>query len=589
MAWTARAFGCANVLLLCVLALAPGPAEAAGAANFVSVDAAVPGHVTGVVHSDEPYVALALVRNGDVVEAFDPMPVANGTGKADFDLAIWGLSSGSITAAPCTSPTECDAPTAQESFTQPGVEPTVSWPTSTTVGPGDFKIDVTDPDGGGFLFAKIQPQGAGAAYQAVSRSGSTTLDFVAEGPTAISILRCRDASVTWCQATDASRQVVVNRVLEVATVGITPAVATPGPTGDVTVTAKFSVNEPGDTVTFSWELFDRAGLSTGLNGETSIAIGDDQKAAFTVVAPGLSDGTYELRGTASLRDLSAAYSGMTFTVDGTPPGGATLTRSPSVFYPYPDDVRPFKDRATLKVFLNPDTGDSLVRLEIVNSTGSVVRTVENQTATGLTYVWTGRDDADALVPAGSYTLRVTLEDPNGNRNALPTQTIRVRDEQLTLKTLRRSLSAVESASSNWKARCSAIRRPASRGWAGSLQLISNAKCRARTWLGSGVATVNAARLPAALEPGRLRVSAIGGAARGSATSVAVLEYWNNNTKKWVNGTRLSSAVGSHSGPERLVTPMLYDGRRVAWRVATGFGMRYDVRAFEVTYTYLVLE
>ncbi len=589
MAWTARVISCVNILLLCALALTPVPAGAAGAATFVEVDTTTPGHVTGVVHSDEAFVALTLVSNGEVVETFDPIPVANGTGKADFDHTVWGLASGSITAAACASPTECDAPSAQESFSEPGVQPTVSWPSSTNVGPGDFTIDVADPDGGGFLLAKILPQGGGTSHQGVSRSGSTVLDFATEGLAEIAILRCYDATPTWCQSTDATRQVRVNRVLEVTPIGITPPVATPGSDGAVTVTANFTVNEPGETVTFSWELVHQSGAATGLAGEVSVAIGSDRLASFTIVAPGLADGTYELRGSAVLGPLSAPYSAMTFDVDGTPPGGAALTRTPAVFYPYPDDVRRFKDRATFTISLDPDTGSSLVRLELLNPSGTAVHTVENQTATGFTYVWTGRDDAHTLVPAGVYTARVTLEDTLGNPHVLPTQTIRVRDEQLTLKTTRRNLSAVESASSNWKARCSTIRRPASRGWVGSLQLVSNSKCRARTWLGSGVATVNATRLPPSLEPGRIRVSAIGGAARGSASSVAVLEYWNNDTKKWVNGTRLPSVVGAHSGTERLVTPMLYDGRRVAWRVATGFGMRYDVRAFEVNYTYLVLE
>ncbi len=143
---------CVSALVItCAAGVAQAdPAPADPGPVISTVDTSTPGHATGTVSTDRPYV---LVQLGTTSIESDAEPVVDGT--ASFDLPTWGFDSTTIRAVGCTStdPASCDTETTESPvFTATDVAPTVTWPSDRSIqGEQVDKITVSDPDGGGVL------------------------------------------------------------------------------------------------------------------------------------------------------------------------------------------------------------------------------------------------------------------------------------------------------------------------------------------------------------------------------------------------------------------------------------------------------
>jgi flagellar basal-body rod modification protein FlgD len=76
----------------------------------------------------------------------------------------------------------------------------------------------------------------------------------------------------------------------------------------------------------------------------------------------------------------------------------------------PSDTVAFDGTSPIRLSYTVPSDSDAVRVEIVDATGRVVRSVEGAAAPGLyDDAWDGRTDDGAMAPAGTYTVRVTAD------------------------------------------------------------------------------------------------------------------------------------------------------------------------------------
>lgn len=227
------------------------------------------------------------------------------------------------------------------------------------------------------------------------------------------------------------------------------------------------------------------------------------------------------------------------------------------------------DPAAVEYLNVRDTGDNLVKQIAVSGSTTVT--------------WDGRNTGGALVAAGAYTL-IAL---NGAMEAASTTgTVTVSRQHLIRKTYTKMLAANKYA---YKivGKCSTLRKPSKRGWAGSLGYYANTKCKTQTWNASRVITLHDTRLPVAERYIDLRVDTYGGAAKAKPGSRAVIEYFKNDGTLTA-GKFIASKVGWHNGLSRSAGAFVDANRWMAWRMSTAFKAQYDVAKFRVVVHYDVL-
>jgi hypothetical protein len=195
---------------------------------------------------------------------------------------------------------------------------------------------------------------------------------------------------------------------------------------------------------------------------------------------------------------------------------------------------------------------------------------------GAYYVWARPDDVTDASAWRSAPLTISLQ-------------------HLVTRTWTKTVSAARSRWDSFVGRCSTLRKPALRGWKGSLGFYSNTKCR-KTAEKSAVATVHQIVLPAVPRPGRystFRISAYGGAARKKPRSRAYLVYLAaNDTTDVVAAPSLGRKVGKHAGPTvaaSIIRAGVGESRTFRWGAMVQSGNRYDVKSFTVTVTYTALQ
>ena len=219
------------------------------------LDANTPGHVTGTITTSAPYVLVQLRRSEGSYLA-NPVYLTTTAGSADFDLDAWGYTGDDLqlTAVGCPRAefVDCDPPvTFDQVFQVSDVQPTVTFPTDTTVGPGqDYDLTVSDPQGGGRLFAIWQNHEI-----PISRTGSTTLPPTAfvEGTGDLLIWRCTDhppspGFIYPCVATGISRSLAVDRTVS-SSGSVSPSTIGPGTSS---VTLNTTVSDAG-TYVLDWQ------------------------------------------------------------------------------------------------------------------------------------------------------------------------------------------------------------------------------------------------------------------------------------------------------------------------------------------------
>lgn len=260
-----------------------------------------------------------------------------------------------------------------------------------------------------------------------------------------------------------------------------------------------------------------------------------------------------------------------------PPEVTAITSSHATIYP---NIGTAKRPATTTINV-VSTADDVTSLQIRNTADAAVRTFDLTTSD--TVQWNGRDTGGNLVPAGSYTLIAF----NGTDAAAVTGTVKVSLQRLVRKSY---VVRVLPTKAYWKyvGKCSTLRKPSKRGWAGSYGYYANTRCRTQTWNASAVITVHAVRVPAAERYVDARIDTYGGAAKAKPRSRSVIEYWSNPAETWTASRFHGSAVGWHNGTTARATPLVDSDRYIAWRFATAFKAQYDVAKFRVVVRYDVL-
>lgn len=283
--------------------------------------------------------------------------------------------------------------------------------------------------------------------------------------------------------------------------------------------------------------------------------------------------------------------------DHTVPTAAITDVTSRTFFPVDDGYR---DRTRVAYQVDDEVDPSLdVRVAVTDSGGATVleRQATETTPGDGSLPWDGRDTAGTLQPAGDYTVTVTATDASGNTSEPASTTVTLDRARLVTRTYRKETRATTSTVSRQVGRCSTLRRPAGRGWRGSLGYYANTTCN-RSGRPSVVATVNGVLVPQALRDRRagsfyksVVVKTHGGAASGRARSKAVMQYWNRRKSEWFAVERMGSRLGTHAGRKVPSAPMIFpnDGNPyLLWSLFTANGHRYDVRGYTVVLRYQVL-
>lgn len=562
-------------------------------------DVSTPGHASGTVEGlgDTPYVLVGLRRHDTWPGPQEVRPVE--AGVATYDLETWGLRSSDpaqpelqVGAVPCAGSLSSSCagdPVLSPVFDATDVAPDVTWPEDTTVGVDEtVSITVADPQGGGDLRATWDSPDGGSGQLLAGREGTFEIP-VTDGEGEITLHRCMAGSNLHCDPFEppVSRTFTVRRNLGTV-VTDDGTVTTLHPV--LTVTVDTDAVGPVD---IDVSVLDEQGQVVAVPAPDVDAATDEAGIfTFRLDAAALpSDRYYSLVGTATVQDatfgplsgplLDGTGEPDEFLVDTTPPGIEDLTVTRPVIHPLA--VNALQVHRTTRIDLHDaeqfayDEG-----VEVRDSQGRTVRHLEPQfpSATRGTTTWDGRDDSGVLVAEGAYT--VVAVDPAGNPS-LVLRTVTVSHDRGVLRTFRRTVSAAGSRTDTFVGRCSTLRRPALRGWAGSLGFYANTRCDRSTWEASAVSTVHRVRVPAAVRWRDFRVDTYGGHARLRPGSRALIRY--HALDGWRSERMLGSRVQTHTGPMSDAAGFVRDQRYLYWGLAAAYGHHWDVRSFTLVLRY----
>ncbi len=304
---------------LSVLGLSPAQAVVPDAPTVTALDSSTPGHVTGTVTSDQPFVLVRLSSGAPWV----PLTLASST--ANFDLETWGFGANeTVHAVACPTDTfdaeACSAEqTAGVGFSATDVAPDVTWFTDSTVGPGeDAEVTVSDPTGGGTLQAVWNNTDGDDQTTTLDRNGNTNLTLV-DGTGTVRVERCSTDDPAVCTGfTPPVQHILTVRTSASATVGAIAPITTASPNTSATVDT-----DRAGTYTLAWHLEQGGNPVVGHDGTDSGSLdGSGAAEPFTIPGGGLDDGDYDVEGTITVTDPdfgefpAAAFSG-TVSVDST--------------------------------------------------------------------------------------------------------------------------------------------------------------------------------------------------------------------------------------------------------------------------------
>ncbi|GAB4012299.1 hypothetical protein [Nocardioides ultimimeridianus] len=578
---------------LTVLGVAPAHAVPA-APTFSNLDASTPGHVTGTVTSDQPYVFVRM----DNDTATSMVTLAGGTGS--FDLETWGYGSGSgttdVQAAACPTATadgSCSSLATSAAFTPTDVTPQVTWFDDGTIGPGQGDPSITVSDtGGGDLHAIFVSDGQ-RFDTVVAHNGTTVLPADADGSGYVRITRCRSGSPFVCNdlgfTAPLEHDLAVRRTASAVwlrDVGVATAAA-PDPVYTVDPTP--STAEASYTLSWHLETGSPA-TQVGGGGTATGSLTAGTPIAVTLDTTDVPDGDYTVVGTLTLHDpdfgtyTDVPVEGGSLRVDKTGP-----TIDPGSLHVTHTYVRPESgagdDLVTITATgANAEDGDTWT---VLGPTGQLVRSFLPGIVTpGQSWEaqFDGRDEDGVPLPSGGYT--VQLSDANGNLGP----TLKVQVQRLAARTFTKTVTAKASKVDQYVGRCSRLASPSSHGWAGSLGYFANTRCRSTTGVDSTVATEHSVRLPAAATYRDVQISAYGGAAKGFGRSVAVMYYEDPSRNNKVAKTILGARAGTWAGPRKAASTMVKrigSARYVFWTAGTAARQHYDVKGFTVTVRYQI--
>jgi hypothetical protein len=584
------------------------PAYAAPAAPTLSnLSTSVAGHVTGTVTAGPDAESVWVcwhdcqINTGNTDGGWVPLGDVDPekqTRSVRFDLPTWGFADGNVSARACpTSPglDQCldrSEITTSEVMAATDVIPTVTWGSDTTIGhnsDGSYQAasaTVSDPDGGGrlnVLWDYTSPEwGKTKMTVPVDHSGSTPL-YVGDGVGTFTLYRCPDYHDFAYRCTyyrDQSSPTTEVDHAQVATNFTVEPISSQSPNSQVT----FKTYKQG-----SWELDWTGSLNNTevISGSTGGTLTSGGIASFEIPGEGLPEGIINFNGTLSVVDPDfGPYSDRFYgylVIDRTGPIVGSVVASRTEIHPLAIDALA-KYRTTRIQASDTSALDADEHVEIRNSSGTQVRMLEADYQGGpAKALWDGRNDAGAVVPAGSYS--IAFVDSYGNRS-IARRTVTVSSTRGVLKVFKKTVSAAGSKQDKYVGRCSTLKSPASRGWSGSLGYFANTRCGSTTSAASAVGTVNAIRIPSAVGYNNLRIDTYGGAARGWRSS-ASSAYFNQSTLKWTTFRTVRGGLGTHTGTIVPLEQYVDAGRWVVWEFGTSNFNRYDVKSFTVVARYYV--
>ncbi|WP_154402594.1 FlgD immunoglobulin-like domain containing protein [Nocardioides speluncae] len=446
--------------------------------------------------------------------------------------------------------------------------------------------DSADPQGD--LFAAWQDD----PLEPLPHLGQHTMNFDSgtELGGVISIVRCVDG----CAPTGVSSPELTVWKESPMTLGGVSGVVRPGER-----TAEVDLPDAPDTeLELTWKL-SYGGTSYG-DGTVPVTTDDDGHATFPYTVPTGRSGRLGLTARTSFDQppfgphravASPAY----FDVDQAAPT-LSLSLGTTSVYPATDGYR---DRLTIRYGTSEQVSQ---RVDIRNAAGTVVRTLATGTlgsghsGAARTITWNGRDSADNVVPAGSYTVRFDGVDRVG-RSATVARSVTVSHKKLVQKTWQRVVRAGDAVARGGAivGSCSSLRRPARSDWPGSLGLHSRTKCQRAA--DSPVTVLQRAAVPKAFEGryGRLQIWLYGGGARGlsgGGRGARIDLGYASTAGPLAQRVRFGGTVGSHAGRSAYAPNFVhakFGSPYVKWLVGVNGGSKYDVRSYTLKLTYFLLQ
>lgn len=208
-----------------------------------------------------------------------------------------------------------------------------------------------------------------------------------------------------------------------------------------------------------------------------------------------------------------------------------------------------------------------------------------------TLTWDGRKSGGGLADEALHGFTIKVSDEAGNVNTCQIG-VTVDHAKLTRTTFKQTVKAADSELDRLVGRCSVLRKPALRGWAGSFGYYSNKKCT-DGFKPSRVATANGILVPKAFQNRyhSLQIKLYGGAAKARPGSEAALLYLKKDIEadavllRW-----MAPKLGTHAGAKTSKTPTFIrrddnNSPYVAWQLITINGLQYDVKNFTVVLEY----
>lgn len=497
--------------------------------------------------------------------------------------------------------------TAPAAATPPAI--TVTFPDVTTFNPDamDYVVHVEGEVG----TREIVAFGPGVGYQQLAAPGDTTLEFSRDGgEQSVTVLYCDPGTrcdIPYCSnfpmtcgvlATRDNLSVYRSLHFERGDYDRTVGVGTP----KIMVAYPVPAGYYGPAM-LDWALV--AAKSTTAPALTSGTVDGSDRWTYHL-PPAIADGDYWLR-------LSAQWSSpdhpelgelegvgyVPITVDVTAPRGV-MSSPYDVVYPYRDNYR---DETSM--VLKSDEPVSVMGYEVRDRAGRLVlRDVETPWVGDPVYTddnyyrwlgynsqrWDGRLGSK-LVP-GTYDFRWVGFDRAENEARTKPVRIRVSDHRLRHMEWERTFSASSTIVDTEVGSCSTLRRPATRGWRGSVGYLSQTRCRRAA--DSVAATINAVAVPKVLGTGvdvgykSLRVSLYGGGVAGRRTPYLVMNTITADGRAVATRAQFGPALGRHSLAEANVTRVVRDAKtrpHIVWQTGLTDGSRYDVKSFTVTVGY----
>lgn len=580
--------------------LAPAYADGPPAPTLSNLSTATPGHLTGTITSPgAPYVAIQV---GPDATSYPTHLTLSGDSDS-FDVATWGFQGETpiyVWACTYSGSTSCSAEVLATTVTPTDVIPDVAWSSDLTVGPSQPPTATVTDSGGGILQARWYPNDVGPASPLVTylNHNGDTAGWVFDGSGRFHVFRCRDGAGVQCVEYP---DLVSPTYLGKASVSLDA-----NPISSISVayprtTVQFRTNGVG-TYDLDWHLVrdsDQASLPAPTGSVTGQPIGADGILAPIVVdGTGLADDTYIVvahlvvhdpdYGTydETLRQGTSSVPGryFYFYADQTPPSVASITfRAETKPYEFVTTLYPNvntqPDRPGV-VQVNANSSVDVDHFLVEAPDGHVVRVI----AASGNIQWSGRDATGAVVPSGRY--KFVAADYVGNA-AATVGYLNIDTRHRVTRTWTRTIRANSHLLGTYVGRCSTMRRPSARGWAGSLGYYANTRCGNTTWRASAVSTLYGIYLPSNVDKDlTVRVFVYGGAAKSRPRSYAGLRYLNTSGM-WQHWTLLTPNLGLHPGI-RTNDSAIYKDRAFYWGLATEAGDRFDVKSFTVELKYYAL-